>query len=179
MSRIGKQPITLPEKVSLTISEGTVTVSGPGGKLERPVPPHLKVEVDGSSVLVTPLNEDRKARAMQGLGRTLISNMVTGVTKGFTKVLEIHGVGYRAEKKGDFVIFNLGYSHPIWYELPIGIEATVEQTKVTLKSADREQLGQAAAVIRSLRPPEPYKGKGIRYQDEMMKLKVGKVGAAG
>ena len=115
---------------------------------------------------------------MHGLARTLISNMVTGVTTGFSKTLEIHGVGYRAEKKGDFIIFNLGYSHPIWYEVPAGLEATVEQTKVTLKGVDREMLGQAAATIRGLRPPEPYKGKGIRYLNEYIKIKVGKAGAA-
>ncbi len=178
MSRVGKLPVPIPDKVTVTLSENTIEIAGPSGKLSRAVPPEVKVEQGDGAITVTPLNSGRRARAMHGLARTLISNMVTGVTTGFSKTLEIHGVGYRAEKKGDFIIFNLGYSHPIWYEVPAGLEATVEQTKVTLKGVDREMLGQAAATIRGLRPPEPYKGKGIRYLNEYIKIKVGKAGAA-
>ncbi len=175
MSRIGKQPITLPEKVTVKINGGHIQVSGPLGGLER----HLKGINVGESegvVTVTPLTQTRTDRALWGLGRTLINNMVTGVSAGFVRVLEIHGVGYKAEAKGKILNLTLGHSHPINYPLPDGITAEVDkkQTTVTLKGIDKELLGQVAAKIRSFRPPEPYKDKGVRYQGEHIRRKAGK-----
>ncbi|MBN1945021.1 MAG: 50S ribosomal protein L6 [Bradymonadales bacterium] len=177
MSRIGKLPIAIPPTVKVGIEAGIISVEGPRGKLSRDVPPEVKISLAQDALVVERLNEGRRARAMHGLARTLVNNMVNGVTKGFTKVLEIVGVGYRVEQKGGFLLFHLGYSHPILYELPLGIKATVEQnTKITLSGSDREVLGQAAATIRAFRPPEPYKGKGIRYAGEAIRSKVGKSG---
>jgi large subunit ribosomal protein L6 len=177
MSRVGKLPIPLPPKVSVKLTGSQVSVEGPRGKLSRKLPAGVEVQVGAHEVVVKRKNDERLVRSLHGLTRTLVNNMVTGVTQGFKRELEIVGVGYRAELKGNYLLFALGYSHPILYELPDGVKAAVEgTTKITLSSNDREVLGQTAATIRSLRPPEPYKGKGIRYAGEVVKQKVGKAG---
>ena len=177
MSRIGKQPVKLPAGVSVEIKGENITVKGPKGTLSRVVPPSVKIAVEGDSVVVTREDEERVARSMHGMARTLVRNMVLGVTQGFTRTLEIVGVGYKAEQKKDYIVFSLGYSHPIYYEVPAGIQAKLESpTKLLLAGADRQELGAAAAKIRSLRPPEPYKGKGVKYADETIRRKEGKSG---
>jgi large subunit ribosomal protein L6 len=174
MSRIGKQPIELPQKVKLSITGPTVKVEGPLGALQRTFR-GVKFENDGKKVTVEPVDQSRFARALWGLSRTLLSNMVTGVSKGFERVLEINGVGYRAEVKGSEVTLTLGKSHPVIFNLPTGIKAEVDkQTVLKLSGVDKELLGQTAAKIRSFRPPEPYKGKGIKYQEETIRRKAGK-----
>ena len=179
MSRVGKRPVEVPSGVKVALSSGNLSVEGPNGKLARVIPSGVVVEVKDNVVVVTPADGSRQARAMQGLTRTLIDNMVIGVTKGFEKSLEVIGVGYRVELKKQVLIFNLGYSHPIWYEVPKGVTASADKEgKIHLKGANREMVGQAAATIRSFRPPEPYKGKGIRYAGEVIKTKVGKAGSA-
>jgi large subunit ribosomal protein L6 len=180
MSRIGKLPITVPSGVTVAVEPGTVRVSGPRGKLAAAVSPLAQVKVDGATVSVTRRDDSRDARGVHGLTRVLISNMVTGVSAGFRRVLEINGVGYRAEAKGRSLQLALGYSHPIIFPLPDGVEAKVDkQTVITLEGADRQVLGETAAAIRKLRPPEPYKGKGIKYAEEKIRRKAGKaVGAA-
>jgi large subunit ribosomal protein L6 len=180
MSRIGKLPIAVPSGVTVAVEPGTVRVSGPRGKLAVAVSPLAQVKVDGNQVSVTRRDDSREARGVHGLTRVLISNMVTGVSAGFRRVLEINGVGYRAESKGRSLQLALGYSHPIVFPLPAGVEAKVDkQTVITLEGADRQVLGETAAAIRKLRPPEPYKGKGIKYAEERIRRKAGKaVGAA-
>jgi large subunit ribosomal protein L6 len=178
MSRIGKQPIPILKGVEVKINGDMVTVKGPKGVLERRIHKKIGVEVNDENVLITARDNLRETRALHGLFGALISNMVTGVTKGFEKALEIVGVGYRAELKGRTAIFNLGYSNPINFELPDGIDANVEKNKVVLTGIDKELLGRTAAKIRSLRPPEPYKGKGVKYADEVIRRKAGKAGAA-
>jgi large subunit ribosomal protein L6 len=180
MSRIGKLPIAVPSGVTVAVEPGTVRVSGPRGKLAAAVSPLAQVKVDGNQVSVTRRDDSREARGVHGLTRVLISNMVTGVSAGFRRVLEINGVGYRAESKGRSLQLALGYSHPIVFPLPAGVEAKVDkQTVITLEGADRQVLGETAAAIRKLRPPEPYKGKGIKYAEERIRRKAGKaVGAA-
>jgi large subunit ribosomal protein L6 len=178
MSRVGKLPISLPDKVSITLSGDRVTVKGPRGELARAVPSGVTLKIDGPEVRVTRTEESRDAAARHGLVRSLVQSMVTGVSSGFKRGLEIVGVGYRAEMRGRFLHFNLGYSHPILFELPAGISAKVEGgTRITLEAADKEALGQTAATIRAFRPPEPYKGKGIRFEGETIRTKVGKAGA--
>ena len=177
MSRIGKQPIPIPKGVEVKIDGGSITVKGPKGKLKRSVHPKVKVNIDADNIVVSVTDQARESRAFHGLFRALIANMVTGVTNGFDKVLEIVGVGYRAELKGRTAIFHLGYSHPIDFELPEGIDAQIDKTKVTLHAIDKELLGRTAAKIRSFRKPEPYKGKGIKYADEVIRRKAGKTGA--
>jgi len=175
MSRIGKLPIAVPSGVTVAVEPGTVRVSGPRGKLAAAVSPLAQVKVDGNQVSVTRRDDSREARGVHGLTRVLISNMVTGVSAGFRRVLEINGVGYRAESKGRSLQLALGYSHPIVFPLPAGVEAKVDkQTVITLEGADRQVLGETAAAIRKLRPPEPYKGKGIKYSDERIFRKEGK-----
>lgn len=177
MSRIGKLPIAMPAGVKVSLDGNIVTVSGPKGSLTRSIPSQVAVAVDQAQIIVTRPDDSIPARAAHGLTRTLINNMVIGVTKGFEKVLEISGVGYRAETKGDVLNLSLGYSHPINYQLPAGITAEVEKmTKITVKGIDKELVGQVAAKIRSFRGPEPYKGKGIRYSDEVILRKAGKTG---
>lgn len=178
MSRIGKLPVKLPAGVSVEIKGEQITVKGPKGTLSRVLPPAVKVTVESGAVAVQRADDEREARAMHGLARTLVRNMVLGVTQGFSKTLEIVGVGYKAEQKKEYIVFALGYSHPIYYEVPEGIQAKLETaTRLTLSGADRQVLGAAAAKIRSLRPPEPYKGKGVKYIDETIRRKEGKSGS--
>jgi large subunit ribosomal protein L6 len=179
MSRIGKQPVELPDDVDASVAGATLSVSGPVGDLEREIPEDIEVEVNEEEINVERPDDSREARSSQGLTRSLISNMVEGVSDGFTRELEINGVGYRAEEHGDYVRFDLGFSHPILFELPEQVEVELEsQTELELTSPDKELLGQVAAKIRNLRPPEPYKGKGIKYKDEQIRRKVGKAGVA-
>jgi large subunit ribosomal protein L6 len=176
MSRIGKIPVKVPDKVKVKLTGRHISVEGPNGTLERSLPAGVAVTVEGDTIQVNPKSQSRDSRAQHGLARTLVQNMVTGVTQGFTKGLEILGVGYRAELNGNYIVFNLGYSHAIWYEVPPGLKAKLEQNKVFLTGASKEVLGAAAATIRSFRPPEPYKGKGIRYIGEVVRSKEGKSG---
>ena len=178
MSRIGKLPIHLDKSVKASIAGGVIKVEGPKGKLELKLHPGFAAEIKDSAIVVKRPGDTSEARAIHGLMRKLIANMVEGVGKGFTRVLEINGVGYRAEAKGQQVNLTLGYSHPIVYQLPPGVTAKVEkQVTVTLESADRQLLGTVAAQIRELRPPEPYKGKGIKYATETIRRKAGKAAA--
>lgn len=181
MSRIGKLPVTIPAGVKVAVDADGVRVEGPKGKLQVAVPSQVEVRVEGNLLRVERRTEDRKIRALHGLTRKLLANMTQGVSQGFTRVLDINGVGYRAEVKGQELHMTLGYSHPVVFPLPPGVTAAVErQVIITLSSADRQVLGEAAAKIRSLRPPEPYKGKGIKYREEVIKRKAGKaVGSAG
>jgi len=178
MSRIGKKPIAIPKGVTVKIEANTVLVQGPKGKLDTALPKGIKVEQrDGHIVAI---RENDSQSAVHGLARALVNNAVEGVTKGWMRELEIVGIGYRAEMKGkNLVVFNLGYSHPIEYPLPTGVEAVVDpkQTRITLNGIDRQKVGQVAAEMRSLRPPDPYKNKGVRYLGERLKKKVGKTGA--
>ncbi len=178
MSRIGRLPIKLDKAGKAAMPDGTVKVEGPKGKLELKLEPGFTVEIKDSQLVVKRPGDSREQRALHGLQRKLIANMVEGVGKGFTRVLEINGVGYRADVKGQLVNFTLGYSHPIVYQLPPGVTAKVErQVTITLESADRQLLGTVAAQIRALRPPEPYKGKGIKYATETIRRKAGKAAA--
>ena len=179
MSRIGKLPISIPAKVKVTKADNAVTVVGPKGTLAEMIPAGVTVNVGSDEITVARDNDGRLSRAAHGLTRTLIANMVQGVTEGFERTLLINGVGYRAEPKGDnWILFNLGYSHPILYELPAEVAATIDskakEPKVTLSCANKRMLGAVAAEIRALRPPEPYKGKGVRYSDETIRRKEGK-----
>lgn len=176
MSRIGKQPIPIPEKVKVSIKQTHVTVEGPKGKLEVDIDPTISVKLENDEVLVTRPNDARRSRAFHGLTRALIANMVHGVNEGFEKKLEIQGVGYRAAKQGEALNFQLGYSHPILVEPPAGIELEVDRNIVTVSGIDKQAVGQMAAQIRALRKPEPYKGKGIRYVGEHVRRKAGKTG---
>jgi large subunit ribosomal protein L6 len=173
--------ISIPQGVKVALENGAVHVEGPKGKLRTDLPPGIQVQVEGSQVRVLRQAEERKVKALHGLTRKLIANMVEGVSRGFSRVLEINGVGYRAEVKGAELHLTLGYSHPIVFPLPPGVTAAVDrQTVITLHGADKQLLGKTAAVIRDLRPPEPYKGKGVKYREEVIKRKAGKaVGAAG
>jgi large subunit ribosomal protein L6 len=175
MSRIGKQPIELPASVNVSLSPGRVMVNGPLGELTQDVPTRMKVEQGDGKITVTRPTERGDDRALHGLTRTLIANMVEGVTTGFTKTLEIQGVGYRAQLRGRDLELALGYSHPVPIKAPDGIEFEVPQpTRVIVKGNSKQQVGEIAAIIRKQRPPEPYKGKGIRYQGEYVARKVGK-----
>jgi large subunit ribosomal protein L6 len=177
MSRIGKKPILLPQGVKVELKDGTVAVKGPKGSLSRPLLEGLEVEVTDTVVNLKRSGDDKRTRSYHGLMRTLVSNMVDGVSKGFEKKLEIVGIGYRSELHANKLVFSLGYSHPIDFPLPAGISAEVEkQTLVTIKGADKELVGQIAAKIRDLRKPDPYKGKGVKYQGEVLRRKAGKTG---
>ena len=178
MSRIGRMPIAIPAGVTVEVAENNkVTVKGPKGELSRVLPGEMEIKLDGEQVVVTRPNDLKKMRSLHGLTRTLIANMVTGVTEGYEKVLEVNGVGYRAQKQGKKLVLSLGYSHPVEMEDPEGIETVLEgQNKITVKGIDKEKVGQYAAEIRSKRAPEPYKGKGIKYADEVIRRKVGKTG---
>jgi len=176
MSRIGKQPIAIPDKVDVSIDGEMITVKGPKGELTRELSSVVAVGIEGNEIIVKRSDDLRNSRSHQGLVRSLVSNMVEGVTNGYTRVLEINGVGYRAELKGSFIRFDLGYSHPIMFELPDLVTADVKQTEVSLTSPSKELVGQIAAKIRGLRKPEPYKGKGIKYKEEHIRRKVGKAG---
>lgn len=180
MSRIGKMPITVPAGVTVTIEDNFVTVKGPKGELSRQINKNMKLTLDNGVLTVERPNDEKENRAMHGLSRTLINNMVVGVTTGFSKTLEINGVGYRAAKQGNNINFTLGFSHPVVKEPPAGITFEVPApTKIVVSGADKEVVGAVAAEIRTLRPPEPYKGKGIRYEGEFVRRKMGKAGAKG
>jgi large subunit ribosomal protein L6 len=181
VSRIGKLPVAIPAGVKVALDASAVRLEGPKGKLQTIVPAGVQVKVEGSVVRIERLSEERKVRALHGLTRKLIANMAQGVSQGFSRVLDINGVGYRAEVKGQELHMTLGYSHPVVFALPAGVTASVErQIIITLNSADRQVLGEVAAKIRSFRPPEPYKGKGVKYREEVIKRKAGKaVGSAG
>jgi large subunit ribosomal protein L6 len=175
MSRIGKSPIALPAGVSVSISPGRVMVNGPLGELSQQVPQRIKVEENDGQLIVTRPTERGDDRALHGLTRSLVANMVEGVTKGFAKTLEIQGVGYRASMRGTDLELNVGYSHPVVKKAPQGITFEVPQpTQVIVKGIDKQKVGQVAAEVRAVRPPEPYKGKGIRYEGEYVRRKVGK-----
>jgi large subunit ribosomal protein L6 len=177
MSRVGKKPIPIPEKTQVKYDQGMVTVQGKNGTLTQDVHPAVDLKIDGNQINVSVVKDDRKSRALQGLTRSLVNNMVIGVSQGFERVLEINGIGYRAESKGKSILFSLGYSHPINFELPAGVTATVEKNNVVkLSGIDKHLLGQTAARIRQLRCPEPYKGKGIKYAEEHIQRKAGKTG---
>ena len=177
MSRIGKMPIAIPSGVTVSIAENnTVTVKGPKGELKRVLAPQMKITEKDGSVTVERPDDEKENRALHGLTRTLLNNMVVGVTEGYTKVLEINGVGYRAAKQGKTLTLNLGYSHPVIMEDPEGIETKVTDNKIEVSGIDKEKVGQYAAVIRDKRRPEPYKGKGIKYSYEVIRRKVGKTG---
>ncbi|RAL25032.1 50S ribosomal protein L6 [Lujinxingia litoralis] len=178
MSRIGKLPVTIPEKVDVTLDGHTISVKGPKGELSRELSTEVDVKIEDGEIIIVRRDETRNSRSFQGLVRSLVANMVQGVSEGYKRSLEINGVGYRAEQRGQFIRFDLGYSHPIMFELPANVSATIErQTQLTLESVDKEILGQVAAKIRSLRKPEPYKGKGIKYSDEIIRRKAGKSGS--
>jgi len=177
MSRIGKLPVKVPKGVTVTADGTTVTVKGPKGELRRTFHEDLAVKVDGDSVIVSRPSDENRHKALHGLTRTLIYNMVEGVTKGYAKTLEIAGVGYKAEPRPYGLQFALGFSHPIEFRAPAGIKLTAPNpTTVQIEGADKEVVGQVAAEIRGLRPPEPYKGKGIKYQGEIIRRKAGKAG---
>ena len=178
MSRIGKMPIAVPAGVTVDIAENNkVTVKGPKGTLERVLPEEMEIKLEGAEIVVSRPNDLKKMKSLHGLTRTLIANMVKGVTEGYEKVLEINGVGYRAAKQGKKLVLSLGYSHPVEMTDPDGLEAVVDgQNKIIVKGIDKEKVGQYAAEIRDKRRPEPYKGKGIKYADETIRRKVGKTG---
>ncbi len=178
MSRIGRMPIAIPAGVTVEVAENNkVTVKGPKGILERVLPSEMEIKVEDNQVVVSRPNDLKKMRSLHGLTRTLINNMVIGVTEGYEKVLEINGVGYRGQKQGKKLILSLGYSHPVEMEDPEGIETVMDGTnKITVKGIDKEKVGQYAAEIRATRSPEPYKGKGVKYADEVIRRKVGKTG---
>ena len=176
-SKVGKLPVAIPAGVTVTVEPNLVTVKGPKGELKQDVNNLVKVEVKGTEVIVTPANESKPASAAHGLYRNLIHNMVTGVSQGFTKALVITGVGYRAEVQGKLLVMNLGYSSEFIAVIPEGLTVTADQTgKITISGIDKQRVGEFSAQIRKLRKPEPYKGKGIRYENEVIRRKVGKTG---
>jgi large subunit ribosomal protein L6 len=178
MSRIGRKPVTLPKGVDLDLQGQTVAVKGPRGELRRTLHPEMKLALADGAFTVARPSDDKRHKALHGLTRTLVQNMVDGVSKGFSKTLEIQGIGYKAEAKPYGVNLIVGYSHPVKYEAPKGIKISVENnTTVKIEGADKEAVGQVAAELRAVRPPEPYKGKGIRYQGEHVRRKAGKTGA--
>ena len=177
MSRIGKMPITVPAGVTVTIEDNHVTVKGPKGELTRQINKNMKLTMDNGVITVERPDDEKESRSLHGLSRTLINNMIIGVTQGFSKTLEINGVGYRAAKQGQNINFTLGFSHPVVKEPPAGITFEVPSpNKIVVSGADKEVVGAVAADIRTLRPPEPYKGKGIRYVGEYVRRKEGKTG---
>ena len=178
MSRIGRMPVAIPAGVTVTIAENNlVTVKGPKGTLERELPVEMNIKEEDGHIVVTRPNDLKKMKSLHGLTRTLINNMIHGVTEGYEQVLEVNGVGYRAAKQGKKLVLSLGYSHPVEMEDPEGIETVLEgQNKITVKGISKEKVGQYAAEIRDKRRPEPYKGKGIKYADEVIRRKVGKTG---
>jgi large subunit ribosomal protein L6 len=178
MSRIGKKPIAVPKGVTVQVSDDAVDVKGPKGQLRQPLPPGVKFALDKDQLTASLLREDKELGKFHGLARTLVANAITGVTEGFKKELDIVGVGYRAEQKGRQVVFALGFSHPIVFDVPQGIDVVVgNQTHITVTGVDRQLVGQVAANIRRMRKPDPYKQKGVRYTGEVLKKKVGKTGA--
>jgi large subunit ribosomal protein L6 len=177
MSRIGKRPIAIPNKVTVEINGRNVAVKGPKGSLSRELPEFVKVEKNGENIHVQPQDDSRVARQRHGLSRTLVANMIEGVSQGFEKKLQIQGVGYRAQAQGKKLTLNVGYSKPVEMNMPEGIQVAVEKnTEITIGGIDKEVVGNVAAKIRAVRPPEPYKGKGIRYLGEAVRRKAGKTG---
>ncbi len=176
MSRVGKKPVEIPEKVKVDYKNKVVTVKGEKGTLSSTVHPAMDLSIDDKAILVIMEKQTRENMALQGMTRSIVANMVQGVTKGFERSLEINGIGYRAEVKGKTIVFNLGYSHPIDFELPAGVSADVAKSTVKISGIDKQLIGQTAARIRELRPPEPYKGKGIKYTEERIQRKAGKTG---
>lgn len=180
MSRIGRQPIAVPGNVTVTVgATNFIAVQGPKGKLERQFPGIMRLSREEDRIVVTRPNDEKQARSLHGLSRTLLNNMVVGVTTGFTKTLEVQGVGYRAQMQGSTLHLALGFSHPVIVPPPAGISFAVEGPRIHVQGIDKEQVGQVAANIRKLRPPEPYKGKGIRYSGEYVRRKAGKAGKVG
>ena len=177
MSRIGRHPVAVPAGVEVKIAENNVvTVKGPKGTLEKALPTEMSIKLEDGQVVVTRPNDLKKMKSLHGLTRTLIQNMVIGVSQGYEKTLEVNGVGYRAQKQGKKLVLSLGYSHPVEMEDPEGLESTVDGNKIVVKGIDKEKVGQYDAEIRDKRRPEPYKGKGIKYADEVIRRKVGKTG---
>ncbi len=178
MSRIGKIPIPIPKDVRVKIIDSILEVVGPRGRLTHRIPSEIQISIEPEQIVVTRPNDHRTTRSLHGLSRVLVDNMITGVTRGFEKRLEIQGIGYRADLQGKTLRLTLGFSHPVLFSLPEGIKVEVEkQTSIKVEGIDKQLVGSVAAQIRSLKPPEPYKGKGIRYADEYVKLKVGKTKA--
>ena len=177
MSRIGRKPLPLPKGVTLSQKPGTISVKGPKGELSKAMPAGISLKTEADKILVLRADDSRENRAKHGLVRAHLANMVKGVTDGWTRELEINGVGYRAEVTGDTMTMALGYSHPVIFKLPKGVAAKVDKNRITLSGSDRDLLGQTAAKVRELRAPEPYKGKGVKYVEEVIKRKVGKAGA--
>jgi len=177
MSRVGKQPVPIPDKIKVTYVNRSLTVEGEKGKLRQSIHPAVDLKIEDSVLNVTMVTEDRRSRALQGLTRSLVANMITGVNQGFERNLEVNGIGYRAELSGKQIILNVGYSNPVAYDLPEGITATVaKNNNIKLIGIDKQKIGLAAAAIRRIRPPEPYKGKGIKYAEEYVRRKAGKTG---
>jgi large subunit ribosomal protein L6 len=176
MSRVGKMPISIPSGVDLKIAGDVIEVKGPKGALTLATHPAIAVNVENNIISVTPVDDSRIARQQHGLRRTLLANAVAGVTKGFEKTLDVIGVGYKVNVQGNTVVLNVGFSHPVNFVLPAGIAAKVENTKITISGCDKQVVGEVAAQIRRVRPPEPYKGKGIKYSDETIRRKAGKSG---
>jgi large subunit ribosomal protein L6 len=177
MSRVGNKPITIPDKTQITVKDGTIEVKGAKGQLARSIHPAVDLEIQDAVIRVTPVKDDKSSRALQGMTRSLVANMVTGVTEGFKRVLEINGIGYRAMVSGKDIVLNLGFSQPVNFSVPEGVSVEVDKNNaITLSGIDKELLGQTAAAIRRLRPPEPYKGKGIKYAEERIRRKAGKAG---
>ncbi|MBS0013025.1 MAG: 50S ribosomal protein L6 [Desulfobacterales bacterium] len=174
MSRVGKKPIPVPEKTKLSLNSGMLTVEGPKGTLTRPIHPDVTLELGDEQVVVSVARNDKKTKSLWGTTRAQVANMITGVSSGFVRVLEINGIGYRAEVKGSNLELHLGYSHPINFVLPEGIDAAVDKSAIRLSGIDKELLGFAASSIRQMRPPEPYKGKGVKYAEEQVQRKAGK-----
>ena len=177
MSRVGRKAIAIPGNVKVKIEDREILVQGPKGELKRQIPPSIQATIQEGQLVFSRISEERQVRSLHGLTRSEVANMITGVTQGYSKVLEINGVGYRAQLKGRTLMLNIGFSHPVNFELPKGIEASVEkQTILTIQGIDKYLVGQVSARLRSLRPPEPYKGKGIKYQAERIIRKEGKTG---
>ncbi|MCH5315908.1 MAG: 50S ribosomal protein L6 [Eubacterium sp.] len=177
MSRIGLKPITIPAGVDVNIDDNTVTVKGPNGTLSMDAHPNMAISVEGSEIIVSRPNDEKENKSLHGLTRTLVANMVTGVTEGFKKTLEVNGVGYRVQLQGSSLVMNLGYSHQVTMEAPEGIKIECPSaTSIIISGADKQKVGQFAAQVREKRPPEPYKGKGIKYAEEHIRRKEGKTG---
>ena len=180
MSRIGRKPVSIPQGVKLNLDGAVVRAEGPKGKLSTPIPAGLSAKIENNQLVISRSGEDREVRALHGLARALMANMVTGVKDGFERKLEIVGIGYRAQLQGRVITLALGYSHPVLFPLPEGVTAEIDrQVSITLRGADKAVLGQTAAKLRALREPDPYKGKGIRYANEVVRKKVGKKAGAG
>ncbi len=177
MSRVGRMPISVPEKTKLTYKDRVLTVEGSKGSLSRSIHPSVDLTIEEGTLHVTRESDNRGTRSIQGLTRSLVANMIVGVNDGFERTLEINGIGYRAELKGKQIVFHLGFSRPVQFDLPEGVSATIDRNNtIKLSGINKEQLGHAAAAIRRLRPPEPYKGKGIKYAEEHIRKKAGKTG---